>query len=508
MANPDLATGDIEVRASELGILNESVTPPFVIEDDVRATEEMRLRYRYLDLRRSTMQRGIVLRHEVCQAIRRYLSARDFVEIETPILTKTTPEGARDFLVPSRIHPGKFYCLAQSPQIYKQLLMVAGFDRYFQLARCLRDEDMRADRQPEHTQIDIEMSFVDEDDVITMAEELFRFVFAETLNVELPRVFPRIPYSEAMLRFGTDKPDTRFELEIVELSDIEARSGFGIFDNVLGAGGVVRAINVKGAGNTPRSVLDRYEDRVKEHGAGGLVWLKRKGEEITGPAAKFLDGDWTAEMGKRVEAESDDLILFVAGERPAVERSLGVLRGTLGKELGLIPDGLFQFCWITEFPLFERDEETGSWSATHHMFSMPRWEDMDLLETAPGQVRGQLYDLVCNGTELASGSIRVHRRDIQERIMKVVGISAEDAERKYGYLLEAFDHGAPPHGGIAPGIDRLIMLMAGKSTIRDVISFPKTLTAAALLEGAPSEVADEQLRDLHIRLDTDSNERE
>jgi len=501
MANPNLPTGEIEVRARQIEILNESLTPPFVIEDEERAGEELRLRYRYLDLRRPSMQRTIVLRHEISQALRRYLSSHGFVEIETPILTRTTPEGARDFLVPSRIHPGKFYCLAQSPQIYKQLLMVAGFDRYFQIARCLRDEDMRADRQPEHTQIDIEMSFVEEEDVLAMAEEMFRYVFKETLGADLGPPFPRIPFAEAMLRFGTDKPDIRFGLEIVDLSHLGTESGFGVFDKVLADGGVVRGLNVKGGAQTARSALDRWERLIKEHGAGGLVWLKRKEGKTTGPSAKFLSAEWTGAMEKKMEVEEGDLILFVAGRKRTVERALGVLRTSLGKELGLIPEDVFRFCWITEFPLFEWDEDVGAWTATHHMFSMPREEDMDLLETDPGRVRAYLYDLVCNGVELASGSIRIHRREIQERVMKVVGISREDAERKYGYLLEAFNYGAPPHGGIAPGVDRIVMLAAGRANIRDVIPFPKTLTATALLEGAPSEVAEEQLRDLHIRLE-------
>ncbi|KPJ50098.1 hypothetical protein AMJ40_03950 [candidate division TA06 bacterium DG_26] len=499
MANPALATGEVEVLAKDLEILNPSPTPPFVIVDEVRATEESRLRYRYLDLRRPTMQRNIRIKHGLIQAVREHLGKLGFLEIETPLLTRSTPEGARDYLVPSRIHPGKFYCLAQSPQLYKQLLMVSGLDRYYQFARCLRDEDLRADRQPEHTQIDIEMSFVEEDDIFCVVEGMLTRAFRKVLRKKIRTPFPRIPYGEALKRYGTDKPDMRYELTIIDLTEETKDSGFRIFDDTFAKAGVVKGVNAKECHGFSRGELMALEDIVKERGAAGLVWAKFT-PTFQGPMAKFLSSRTVEKLKERCAIGPRDLLLVVAGDRQVVNSSLGALRAELAKKLNLAREGEFRFTWVTDFPTFEFNAEYQRIEPSHHIFSMPKEEDLPLLKTDPLRVRGRIFDLVCNGIELASGSIRNHRADIQKRLFEVIGLSEEEANRRYGFLLEALRFGAPPHGGIAPGLDRICMLMAGRNNIRDVIPFPKTLQALSLLEGAPSTVDEGQLRELHIRI--------
>ena len=508
MKNPNLSTGEIEVVATHIEILNPSEIPPFVIEENVKASEDTRLRYRFIDLRRPVMKENIILRHRVIQAIRSYLNQRNFLEIETPILTRSTPEGARDYLVPSRIYPGKFYCLAQSPQIYKQLLMISGFDRYYQIARCFRDEDQRADRQPEHTQIDIEMSFVDEEDVLELAEGMFQHVFRESKGIELKIPFPRLTYEEAVNCFGTDKPDLRFGMDIVDVTDIGKDTEFKIFRETPGC---VRTIRVEGGGVLSRKEIEEVESLAQKMGAKGLAWMKEEEGSLSGPLAKFFPDPLFQKLQTQYQvhqspitshqSRSSSLYLFVADDPKIASQVLGKLRVELAKRLNLIPEsesGVYKFCWVTHFPLFEWNEEEKRWNASHHIFSMPR--NPEFLEKNPGKVTGKVYDIVCNGEELASGSIRIHQKELQERVMKVIGLPKEEANRRFGYLLEAFQYGAPPHGGIAPGIDRIIALLAGTSTIRDVIPFPKTSTAQALLEGAPSEVDEKQLKELKIKV--------
>jgi len=497
--NPALPTGAVEVHAREMRLLNVSKTLPFVIEDPVKASDELRLEYRFLDLRRPHMQGLLEARHTALQATRRYLASRGFLEIETPMLAKKTPEGARDFIVPSRVHPGKVYALPQSPQLYKQILMVAGCDRYFQVARCLRDEDLRADRQPEHTQIDFEMSFVTEDDVFDVAEGLIQTLWREVRGEEIPAPFPRLRYDDAMNRFGSDKPDLRFGVEIVDLTAALRATGFQVFRGAIESGGVAKCLCAPGCGSWSRSELDKKEELVKAWGAKGLAWARVEGEGLSGGIAKFLTADEAREVRRLAGASPGDMLLFGAGPRRKVNEVLGKLRLALRDELKLAEPGRFAFSWITEFPLFAWNEETATWEAEHHMFTMPREEDLGYLETDPGKVYGRLYDLVCNGFELASGSIRIHRRDIQERVMKVVGISKEDAERRFGFLLKAFDYGAPPHGGLAPGLDRIVMLLSGEDSIRDTIAFPKTYKGMSLMEGSPSEAEPEVLDELGIR---------
>jgi aspartyl-tRNA synthetase len=499
MVNPKLPTGEIEVLAAELEILSESAVPPFVLEDEVKATEELRLKYRFLDLRREPMRDAFLMRARVYRAIREHLDRNGFVEMETPYLTRSTPEGARDFLVPSRLQPGKFYCLAQSPQLYKQLLMVAGFDKYYQFARCFRDEDLRGDRQPEHTQIDIEMSFVDEEDVFALAEGMFAHAFKQAIDVDLKIPFERLTYGESMQMYGTDKPDLRFGLKIKDVTEIASRSEFNVFVETARSGAKVEALKIDGGATLSRKEIDGMGEIAKKFGAKGLAWMKvEQGGALTGPLSKFFGHPLAEELKKTLDAKDGDLLLFVADRKAVALTALGAIRTELGRQMSLPKAQVFRFCWVTDFPLFEYNEEGKRWAATHHMFSMPK--DASMLDGDPAKVIGKVYDIVCNGVELASGSIRIHRRDIQEKVMKIVGMTHEQAEKRFGFLLNAFDYGAPPHGGIAPGIDRIVALMAGRESIREVIAFPKTLTGAALLEGAPSEVEPEQLEEVRIQI--------
>ncbi|MBU1355522.1 MAG: aspartate--tRNA ligase [Candidatus Edwardsbacteria bacterium] len=498
-ANTSMATGVIEVLAGEVKLLNSSAVPPFVIEDQTTASEDLRLKFRYLDLRRPALAQNIILRHNFILAVRNYLSAQNFLEIETPLLTRSTPEGARDYLVPCRVQPGKFYALPQSPQIYKQILMVAGFDKYFQIARCLRDEDLRADRQPEHTQIDIEMSFATQDKVFAMAEGMFKEVFSQVAGIEIQTPFPRLAYAEAMNRFGSDKPDMRFGLELCDIAAVAAKSEFTVFKQALENKGQVKGICVPGGGKWSRKDIGGLTEFAKIYGAKGLAWAKVSGESLEGSIAKFFVGDLGKELINVMSAKDGDIMLFVADQPSVVFAALGALRVECAKRMDMIPKDKFAFAWITDFPLFHYNQEEKCWVAEHHMFSMPREEHLEYLETDPGKVLGQLYDLVANGSELASGSIRIHRRDIQEKVMKVVGLSPEEATKKFGFLLEAFEYGAPPHGGIAPGLDRILTMITGGDSIRDVIAFPKTTSGSGLMEGSPSEVDERQLKDLHIK---------
>ena len=500
MINPDMKTGEIEVVANETRILNKAKVPPFTVTSDVQANEDLRLRYRYLDLRRDPLQRNIELRHRLALRVREYLSGEGFLEIETPMLVRRTPEGARDYLVPSRLQPGKFFALPQSPQLYKQILMVAGFDRYFQLARCLRDEDLRADRQPEHTQIDIEMSFVSEEEVYRTVESLMAEIWSAVAGIDLKIPFPRISYDESMNSYGTDKPDLRFGLEIRDCSEIFASSYFKVFRSVVGEGGSVRGISIEEGAGYSRKRISELEEIVKNAGAAGLATVKLDKGGVTSPISKFLsDGD--IEQFKRIfETKVPTLLLFVAGPDATVLTALGLLRNHLGRQgLELESGNSFNFVWVNRFPLF-LPADSGEWEPAHHIFSMPLEDDIEFLETDPGRVQGHLYDLVCNGMELGSGSIRIHHRELQEKVFKIIGIGKEEAERKFGFLLEAFEYGAPPHGGVALGLDRIATVIGGGSSIRDYIAFPKTHRATSLMEGAPSQVEDELLEELHIRV--------
>lgn len=497
--NPNIATGRIEIQAERIEIINEAKTPPFSISDNTDAAEDVRLKYRYLDLRRPVMFQTLALRHKITKTVRDFLDSERFLEIETPMLTKSTPEGARDYLVPSRVHPGEFYALPQSPQIFKQLLMVGGVERYYQIARCFRDEDLRADRQPEFTQIDIEMSFIEQKDIMDLTEQMMAAVVKAAKGIDIPRPFPRITYDEAMSRYGSDKPDIRFGLELVDVSEIVRNSAFQVFARTVKEGGQVKAINAKGAASRySRKDIDALGEFAARYGAKGLAWLKAEGDELKGPIAKFFTDEEQAALRRALAVEDGDLLLFVADEKVIVAAALGALRLKLGKELGLIDEAKLAFLWVTDWPLLEYDEEEGRYYAAHHPFTMPVRDDIPLLETNPGAVRAQAYDLVLNGYELGGGSLRIFERDVQEKMFRALGFSEEEARRQFGFLLEAFEYGTPPHGGIALGLDRLVMLLAGRTNLRDTIAFPKTASASCLLTEAPGPVSDKQLEELHL----------
>ncbi|WP_226646647.1 aspartate--tRNA ligase [Mesobacillus subterraneus] len=499
--NENLKTGRIEVQAEELTIINEAKTTPFVIADKTDVSEDVRLKYRYLDLRRPVMFETFKMRHQVTKAIRDFLDGEGFLDVETPILTKSTPEGARDYLVPSRVHPGEFYALPQSPQIFKQLMMVGGFERYYQIARCFRDEDLRADRQPEFTQIDIETSFMSQEDIMGLTEKMMQKVMKDVKGLDVTEPFPRMSYEEAMSRFGSDKPDTRFGMELVDLSETVKESGFKVFASAVANGGQVKAINVKGAAaNYSRKDIDALTEFVSVYGAKGLAWLKAEEDGLKGPISKFFGEEEQTALKTKLEVEAGDLLLFVADKMSVVADALGALRLKLGKELGLIDQSKFNFLWITDWPLLEFDEEADRYFAAHHPFTMPAREDLPLLESDPASVKAQAYDLVLNGYELGGGSLRIFERDVQEKMFSVLGFTKEQAVEQFGFLLEAFEYGTPPHGGIALGLDRMVMLLAGRSNLRDTIAFPKTASASDLLTDAPGEVSGAQLDELHLSL--------
>lgn len=500
MINKEMATGQIEVVATEISILTRCETLPFMIDEKSDAREELRLQYRYLDLRSFSMQQKIKLRHDVTFRVREFLHSRSFYEIETPTLIRSTPEGARDFLVPSRIQPGKFYALPQSPQLYKQILMVSGFDRYFQIAHCFRDEDARGDRQLEHTQIDIEMSFVSRDDVFGLIEGMMNHIFHHTLQIDLPASFPRLSYEDALNRYGSDKPDLRFDLELVDFAAIAKKSDFQVFKSVLAdASGAVKALRVPDAGGYSRKQIQELEETAKTLGAKGLAWMKVTGTGLDGGVAKFFP-DLADEVLRETGAKEGDLILMVGDTWQKACLSLGAVRSRLGRDLDLIDRKSFRFAWIVDFPLFEWNEDESKWDPAHHMFTMPQERYLETMEQDPGSVKGDLYDLVCNGFELASGSIRIHDPELQKRIFNIVGFSPEEAERRFGFLLNAFRYGAPPHGGIAPGLDRLVMIMAGENSIREVIPFPKNTAGISPMDDSPNYVDEKQLAELSIRV--------
>jgi aspartyl-tRNA synthetase len=505
----DIPTGQIELKAERLTVLNAGPPLPFSVTefpDEELANEDLRLQYRYLDLRRKSLQQVLILRNRMNKVIRDYMDERHFLEVETPLLGKSTPEGARDYLVPSRVYNGEFYALPQSPQLYKQLLMVSGFDRYYQIARCLRDEDLRADRQPEFTQLDVEMAFVEQDDVIDLMEGLTAAIFQKCLGVEIPLPLPRIKYADAMLKYGSDKPDLRFGLEIQDISDIAAESDFTVFKSVLAAGVVVRGINAKGAAdkfsNSALKPGGELPKVVETYKAKGLAWMKYEGDKFTGSIEKFFPDAVKAKLKERLNVAPGDLVMFVADKEAVAADSLGALRVYLAQKLGLIDPAKkdFKFAWVVDFPMFTWDEEEKRWAANHHPFTAPRDEDLANLESEPGKVRAKAYDLVCNGYEVGGGSIRIHRQDVQTRVFKMLGMEIEDAKARFGFLLDALNSGAPPHGGIALGLDRWTMILAGTTNIRDVIAFPKNKQARDLMTGAPATVEPRQLRDLGIKL--------
>lgn len=499
--NENLATGEIEIRATQLRILSESETPPFPIEEDIKTKDELRLKYRFLDLRRPNLQRNLMLRSKVANSARQFLADEGFLEIETPILIKSTPEGARDYLVPSRIHPGHFYALPQSPQLFKQLLMCSGYDRYFQIAKCFRDEDLRADRQPEFTQIDMELSFVDIDDVIDVNERLLAKIFKDAVGIDVPLPIPRMTWKEAMDRFGSDKPDTRFGMELKDVSELVKDCGFGVFTGALANGGSVRGINANGQGHMPRKKIDALVEFAKGYGAKGLAYLVINDDgSYKSSFAKFMTEEELSALVNALEGKPGDLLLFAADKNKIVWNVLGALRLEIAKNLGLLKKDEFKFLWITEFPLLEYSEEEGRYMAMHHPFTMPMEEDLDKIDTDPGAVRAKAYDITLNGNEIGGGSVRIHQDDIQSKMFEVLGFTKEQAEDQFGFLLTAFKYGVPPHAGLAYGLDRLVMLMAGEDSIREVIAFPKVKDASCLMTGAPGTVDEQQLKELELEI--------
>lgn len=500
--NPKMQTGKIEVVVSEMRVLNKAKTPPFYVEDGIDVDETVRLKHRYIDLRRPEMQRNLIMRHKIVHEMRQFLDAHDFLEVETPILTKSTPEGARDYLVPSRVNPGKFYALPQSPQLFKQLLMVSGLERYFQIARCFRDEDLRADRQPEFTQLDMELSFEDQDFILDLMEHMMQRIFKNVLNVDIQIPFKRITWDDAMNLYGSDKPDLRFDMHFYDISDLLRDTGFKVFRNVLDNGGIVKAITVKGDAAIPRRELDGLVNYVGNYGAKGLAWIGlNKDGSLKCQITKFLGEDKIREIGKFCEAENGDLILIIADKPKVVAQALGELRLEMARRVNLIDENEFCFRWVTDFPMFEYSEEDKRWVAEHHPFTAPRDEDVQYLLTDPSKVYAKAYDMVLNGVEAGGGSLRIYQEELQEKVFKAIGITHEEAQEKFGFLLDAFRYGAPPHAGIALGLDRLVMLMLRLGSIRDVIAFPKTQSAIDQMTQAPSEVVDMQLKELHIRVD-------
>lgn len=507
--NENLKTGSIELAAESIRVLSESEVPPFPIEDGIKTKDELRLKYRYLDLRRPEMQKNLILRSQVTNLIRKYMAEDGFLEIETPMLQKSTPEGARDYLVPSRVHPGSFYALPQSPQLFKQLLMVSGFDRYFQIARCFRDEDLRADRQPEFTQVDLEMSFVDMEDVLETTSRLLRNVFRDAIGIEIPDPIPRMTWQEAMERFGSDKPDTRFGMELTDVSDAVADCGFSVFTSSLASKGTVRGINVRGQGDMGRKKIDKLVDLAKACGAKGLAYIQcRSDGTVKSSFSKFMSEEKMSELIKAMDAQAGDLLLFTADRFKTAVEVLGQIRLTLARELDLIPEDQFNFLWVVDFPAFEWSDEQNRFLAMHHPFTMPYEEDLDKLETGDlSSIRSKAYDIVLNGVELGGGSIRIHQDDIQERMFKALGFSLEEARDRFGFLLTAFEYGVPPHAGLAFGLDRMIMLMTKADSIRDVIAFPKVKDASDLMTQAPGPVDDKQLEELYLKTLPDGQEK-
>ncbi|MBB6633970.1 aspartate--tRNA ligase [Cohnella thailandensis] len=498
--NPNLATGEIEIQVQEVEVVNSAKTPPFPIEDGVEVDESLRLKFRYLDLRRPEMQKTLRLRSKATKVFRDYLDEQGFIDVETPILTLSTPEGARDYLVPSRVHPGEFFALPQSPQLFKQLLMIGGLERYYQVARCFRDEDLRADRQPEFTQVDIETSFLSQDQLLSMMEELMARLFRETIGVEIPTPFQRLTYHDAIHKYGSDKPDLRFDLEIKDVTDIVKGSDVKVFASVASSGGVVKALNAKGCASWSRKELDDLQPFAARYGGKGIAWITVKDGEWKGPIVKFFKPEEIAALTERLNVEEGDLLTFSADKLKTAADVMGNLRLKVGRDLGLIDNSAFKFLWVVDFPLVEWDEEAKRYVALHHPFTRPHDDDLALFDTDPGAIRAQAYDIVLNGYEVGGGSMRIYRRDVQEKMFSALGFTMEEAKEKFGFFMDAFEYGTPPHGGIAFGLDRLIMLLSGRTNLRETIAFPKTASATDLLSNAPSAVTDRQLEDLHIRL--------